>query len=126
LYLGIISKKGDIIALAGVYTFPFAVMGLFESKSTIEIQKKKITKTRKSSWYFSCNCSCINHCRLYWKYTIEYRFILYLLQYLVPAFGFVAIMLNRSLLIKLLIDALEYFTNLLRKWSSLLTAICTK
>jgi hypothetical protein len=34
-------------------------------------------------------------------------------------------MLNRSLLIKLLIDALEYFTNLL-KWSSLLTAICLK
>jgi hypothetical protein len=58
------------------------------------------------------------------KYTIEYRFILYLLQYLVPAFGFVAIMLNRSLLIKLLIDALEYFTNLYVKWSSLLTAIC--
>jgi hypothetical protein len=37
------------------------------------------------------------------------------LQYLVPAFGFVAIMLNRSLLIKLLIDALEYFYKPLRK-----------
>ena len=37
------------------------------------------------------------------------------LQYLVPAFGFVAIMLNRSLLIRLLIEALEYFYTPLRK-----------
>jgi hypothetical protein len=99
------------------------MMGLFRIGNLLLKFKRKNYQDQKKKRGISVVIAVFNHRCLYRKHGIEYRFLLHLSQYLVPAFYFVAIMLNRSLIIRLLIDALEYFYQPLRRMVILVTDI---
>jgi amino acid transporter len=108
---------GDLKSLAGVYTFSFlAVMALFGiGNLLLKFKRKKLPRPEKArgisvvlavSFIIAAFVGNINL-----NTDSFYTFI----QYLIPAFLFVAIMLNRSFLIQFLIYALEYFYSPLQK-----------
>lgn len=109
--------KGDIIALAGVYTFSFlAVMGLFGiGNLLLKFKRKKLPRPEKARGISVIIAVALIVTAFIGNMQLNLTSFYTFLQYLVPAFGFVAIMLNRSLLIRLLIEALEYFYRPLRK-----------
>ena len=109
--------KGDIIALAGVYTFSFlAVMGLFGiGNLLLKFKRKKLPRPEKARGVSVIIAVALIITAFIGNMQLNLTSFYTFLQYLVPAFGFVAIMLNRSLLIRLLIEALEYFYRPLRK-----------
>lgn len=109
--------KGDIIALAGVYTFSFlAVMGLFGiGNLLLKFKRKKLPRPEKARGVSVLIAVALIITAFIGNMQLNLTSFYTFLQYLVPAFGFVAIMLNRSLLIRLLIEALEYFYRPLRK-----------
>ena len=108
---------GDLKSLAGVYTFSFlAVMALFGiGNLLLKFKRKKLPRPERArgisvvvavSFIIAAFVGNINL-----NTDSFYTFI----QYLIPAFLFVAIMLNRSFLIQFLIYALEYFYSPLQK-----------
>ncbi|OAB29081.1 amino acid/polyamine/organocation transporter, APC superfamily [Flavobacterium fryxellicola] len=109
--------KGDLISLAGVYTFSFlAVMGLFGiGNLLLKFKRKKLPRPERArgiSVVIAITFIAIAFAgNLYMNIESFYTFI----KYLLPALLFIAIMLNRTVLIQLLIDALEYFSKPLRK-----------
>jgi amino acid transporter len=109
--------RGSLESLAGVYTFSFlTVMGLFGiGNLLLKFKRKKLPRPEKArgisvvvavSFIIAAFIGNIN-LNTHSFYTFIY--------YLIPAFVFVAIMLNRSFLIKFVIYSLEYFYNPLRK-----------
>jgi amino acid transporter len=109
--------QGNLESLAGVYTFSFlAVMALFGiGNLLLKFKRKKLPRPEKArgisvvvavAFIIAAFIGNVNL-----NTTSFYTFI----EYLIPAFLFVAIMLNRSFLIRLLIDALEYLYQPLRK-----------
>ncbi|NRS90250.1 amino acid transporter [Flavobacterium sp. 7E] len=109
--------KGDIIALAGVYTFSFlAVMALFGiGNLLLKFKRKKLPRPEKARGISVVIAVALIITAFIGNMKLNLASFYTFLQYLVPAFGFVAIMLNRSLIIRLLIEALEYFYKPLRK-----------
>lgn len=109
--------RGNLVELAGVYTFSFlAVMGLFGiGNLLLKFKRKKLPRPEKAkgiSVVFAVTLiivAFIGNVEL--NIDSFYTFI----KYLAPALAFVAVMLNRSFLIKVLIEALEYFYKPLRK-----------
>ena len=110
--------KGHLESLAGVYTFSFlAVMALFGiGNLLLKFKRKKLPRPEKARGISVLVAvgfiiaAFIGNVKL--NTNAFYTFI----KYLIPAFLFVAIMLNRSFLIRLMIDALEYFYEPLRKF----------
>lgn len=109
--------KGSLESLAGVYTFSFlTVMGLFGiGNLLLKFKRKKLPRPEKArgisvvvavSFIIAAFIGNIN-LNTHSFYTFIY--------YLIPAFLFIEIMLNRSFLIKFVIYSLEYFYNPLRK-----------
>ncbi len=109
--------KGNIVALAGVYTFSFlAVMGLFGiGNLLLKFKRKKLPRPEKARGIAVVTAVSLIIVAFIGNMELNLTSFYTFLQYLIPAFGFVAIMLNRSLLIRLLIEALEYFYKPLRK-----------
>ncbi|WP_338407735.1 APC family permease [uncultured Flavobacterium sp.] len=109
--------KGNIEALAGVYTFSFlTVMGLFGiGNLLLKFKRKKLPRPEKARGIsvvvavIFIIAAFIGNVKL--NTDSFYTFI----DYLIPSFVFIAIMLNRTMLIQLLIDALEYFYKPMRK-----------
>jgi amino acid transporter len=109
--------QGNLESLAGVYTFSFlAVMALFGiGNLLLKFKRKKLPRPEKARGIavvvavLFIIAAFIGNMKL--NSDSFYTFI----NYLVPAFLFVAIMLNRSFLIKILIYMLEYFYQPLRK-----------
>lgn len=109
--------KGSLESLAGVYTFSFlTVMGLFGiGNLLLKFKRKKLPRPEKArgisvvvavSFIIAAFIGNIN-LNTHSFYTFIY--------YLIPAFLFIEIMLNRSFLIQFVIYALEYFYSPLRK-----------
>jgi amino acid transporter len=109
--------RGSLESLAGVYTFSFlTVMGLFGiGNLLLKFKRKKLPRPEKArgisvvvavSFIIAAFIGNIN-LNTHSFYTFIY--------YLIPAFLFVEIMLNRSFLIQFMIYSLEYFYNPLRK-----------
>jgi amino acid transporter len=109
--------KGDIVALAGVYTFSFlAVMGLFGiGNLLLKFKRKKLPRPERARGISVVIAVALIITAFIGNIELNVHSFYTFLQYLIPAFSFVAIMLNRSFLIKVLIDALEYFYKPLRK-----------
>ena len=109
--------QGDLLSLAGVYTFSFlAVMALFGvGNLLLKFKRKKLPRPEKARGISVVIAvtfviiAFLGNMRMHSE--TFYTFI----QYLVPAFLFSVIMLNRSMLIHFLIEALEYFYNPIRK-----------
>ena len=111
------ATKGHLESLAGVYTFSFlAVMALFGiGNLLLKFKRQKLPRPERARGIavviavLFIIAAFIGNMRL--NLNAFYTF----LQYMVPSLIFIGIMLNRVILIKLLIEALEYFYQPLRK-----------
>lgn len=109
--------KGDIIALAGVYTFSFlAVMGLFGiGNLLLKFKRKKLPRPEKARGIAVVVAVSLIVAAFIGNVQLNVDSFYTFIKYLVPSLLFIAIMLNRSFLIHVLISALEYFYKPLRK-----------
>ncbi|MBC5838882.1 APC family permease [Flavobacterium muglaense] len=109
--------KGDIIALAGVYTFSFlAVMGLFGiGNLLLKFKRKKLPRPEKARGIAVVVAVSLIVAAFVGNIQLNVDSFYTFIKYLVPSLLFIAIMLNRSFLIHVLISALEYFYKPLRK-----------
>lgn len=109
--------QGDLLSLAGVYTFSFlAVMALFGiGNLMLKFKRKKLPRPEKARGIsvvlaiLFVTIAFLGNVQMHTD--TFYTFI----KYLVPAFLFSVIMLNRTILIQFLIEALEYFYQPVRK-----------
>jgi amino acid transporter len=108
---------GDLESLAGVYTFSFlAVMALFGiGNLLLKFKRKKLPRPEKARGISVVVAVTFIIAAFAGNIQLNTDSFYTFIEYLIPAFIFVAIMLNRSFLIRLLIDALEYFNKPLRK-----------
>lgn len=108
---------GNLVALAGVYTFSFlAVMGLFGiGNLLLKFKRKKLPRPEKARGIAVVFAVALIIAAFIGNVQLNVDSFYTFIKYLVPSLGFIAIMLNRSFLIKVLIEALEYFYKPLRK-----------
>lgn len=113
----LVVTEGNIVVLAGVYTFSFlAVMGLFGiGNLLLKFKRKKLPRPEKARGFAVVVAVVLVITAFIGNIELNVDSFYTFLQYLVPALLFIAIMLNRSFLILVLIEALEYFYNPLRK-----------
>lgn len=109
--------KGDLKSLAGVYTFSFlAVMALFGiGNLLLKFKRKKLPRPERARGISVVVAVSFIIAAFVGNVILNTDSFYTFIQYLIPSFLFVAIMLNRSFLIQLMIDALEYFYKPLRK-----------
>lgn len=109
--------KGDSVALAGVYTFSFlAVMALFGiGNLLLKFKRKKLPRPEKAKGAAVILAISLIIVAFIGNIQLNSDSFYTFIEYLVPALCFVGVMLNRSILIKFLIEALEYFYKPLRK-----------
>jgi amino acid transporter len=111
------TTKGHLESLAGVYTFSFlAVMALFGiGNLLLKYKRSKLPRPERARGIVvliavsSIIAAFIGNMKL--NINSFYTF----LQYMVPALIFIGIMLNRVFLIRVLVIALEYFYEPLRR-----------
>lgn len=111
------ATSGHLESLAGVYTFSFlAVMALFGiGNLLLKYKRRKLPRPERARGIsvvlavFFVIAAFLGNMRL--NINSFYTF----LQYMIPALIFIGIMLNRVILIRLLIEGLEYFYQPLRK-----------
>jgi len=111
------ATKGNLQALAGVYTFSFlTVMALFGvGNLLLKLKRKKLPRPVRAKG-FVVVIAILFIVGAFWgnvQMNIDsfYTFI----EYLIPTLLFVMLMLNRSFIIKLMIETLEYLYRPLRK-----------
>ena len=109
--------QGHLESLAGVYTFSFlAVMALFGiGNLLLKFKRKKLPRPEKARGISVVVAVSFIIAAFIGNVNLNTDSFYTFIEYLIPAFLFVAIMLNRSFLIRLLIAALEYFYEPLRK-----------
>jgi amino acid transporter len=111
------ATEGDINSLAGVYTFSFlAVMGLFGiGNLLLKFKRKKLPRPEKARGFFVVLAILFIASAFLGNMILSQDAFSTFIKYLIPALLVVFIMLNRTELIQLNIDALEYFHNPIRK-----------
>jgi amino acid transporter len=109
--------KGDLLELAGVYTFSFlAVMGLFGiGNLLLKFKRKKLPRPEKARGISVVLAVALIIVAFVGNMQLNIGSFFTFIKYLVPAVVFIAIMLNRSFLIQVMISALEYFYKPMRK-----------
>jgi amino acid transporter len=113
----LVVTQGNLVALAGVYTFSFlAVMGLFGiGNLLLKFKRKKLPRPEKAKGFFVVLAVTLVTLAFIGNVQLNVDSFYTFIKYLAPALVFVGVMLNRSFLIQVLIDALEYFYNPMRK-----------
>lgn len=108
---------GHLESLAGVYTFSFlAVMALFGiGNLMLKVKRRKLPRPEKAKGIAVVVAVGFIIAAFFGNIMLNSDSFYTFISYLVPAFLLVSIMLNRSLLIQVSIDALEYFYKPLRK-----------
>ncbi|WP_016990672.1 APC family permease [Flavobacterium sp. ACAM 123] len=108
---------GDLIALAGVYTFSFlAVMGLFGiGNLLLKFKRKKLPRPEKARGITVVTAVILVIVAFVGNVQLNVDSFYTFIKYLIPSLVFIGIMLGRSFLIQVLIDALEYFYKPMRK-----------
>ncbi len=106
--------KGDVELLAGVYTISFlSVMALFAIGNVLlKVKRKKLPRPEKASWiaifiaFSAVMVALIGNIIMPPKPGNPSNFIVFL-YYFVPAILFIAVMLNRTVLLKLVLSAVD-------------------
>jgi amino acid transporter len=108
---------GDLIALAGVYTFSFlAVMGLFGiGNLLLKFKRKKLPRPEKARGISVVTAVLLVIVAFVGNVQLNVDSFYTFIKYLIPSLLFIGIMLGRSFLIQVMIDALEYFYKPMRK-----------
>lgn len=109
---------GNLVSLAGVYTFSFlAVMGLFGiGNLLLKFKRKKLPRPERARGISVVIAVSLVIVAFVGNIQLNVNSFYTFIKYLIPALLFIAIMLNRSFLIQLSIDALEYFYKPLRRF----------
>lgn len=109
--------KGHLESLAGVYTFSFlTVMGLFGiGNLLLKFKRKKLPRPEKARGIAVVVAVSFIIAAFIGNVNLNTNSFYTFITYLIPAFLFVEIMLNRTFLIRFVIYALEYFYSPLRK-----------
>ena len=109
---------GNLVALAGVYTFSFlAVMGLFGiGNLLLKFKRKKLPRPERARGISVVIAVSLVITAFVGNVQLNVDSFYTFIKYLIPSLLFIGIMLNRSFLIQLSIDALEYFYKPLRRF----------
>ncbi|AXB57888.1 APC family permease [Flavobacterium fluviale] len=111
------ATSGHLESLAGVYTFSFlAVMGLFGiGNLLLKYKRKKLPRPERARGIAVVTAVTFIIAAFLGNMRLNINSFYTFLQYMIPSLLFIGIMLNRVNLIRLLIEALEYFYQPLRK-----------
>jgi len=108
--------QGNLKALAGVYTFSFlAVMGLFGiGNILLKVKRKKLPRPERAKGAVVVFAIMLVSAAFIGNVKMNIESFYTFIRYLVPTLLVITIMLNRAFLVKMLIEALEYFYVYLR------------
>ncbi|MCM0667244.1 APC family permease [Flavobacterium tyrosinilyticum] len=111
------ATSGHLESLAGVYTFSFlAVMALFGiGNLLLKYKRRKLPRPERARGISVVIAVAFVIAAFFGNMLLNINSFYTFLQYMIPALLFIGIMLNRVILIRLLIEALEYFYQPLRK-----------
>ncbi|WDF65726.1 APC family permease [Flavobacterium sp. KACC 22763] len=111
------ATNGHLESLAGVYTFSFlAVMALFGiGNLLLKYKRSKLPRPERAKGIAVVIAVFFVIAAFLGNMSLNINSFYTFLQYMIPALIFIGIMLNRVTLIRLLIEALEYFYQPLRK-----------
>ncbi|WP_432221575.1 APC family permease [Flavobacterium sp. TMP13] len=111
------ATNGHIESLAGVYTFSFlAVMILFGlGNLLLKFKRKRLPRPERARGIVVVIAVSFIAAAFLGNMELNIDSFYIFIKYLIPALVFVSIMLNRTILIQFLIDALQYFYQPLRK-----------
>jgi amino acid transporter len=111
------ATRGHLESLAGVYTFSFlAVMALFGiGNLLLKFKRKKLPRPERARGIAVVVAVSFIIAAFIGNMKLNISSFYTFLKYMVPSLIFIGIMLNRVILIRLLIEALEYFYQPLRK-----------
>lgn len=111
------ATSGHLESLAGVYTFSFlAVMALFGiGNLLLKFKRRKLPRPERARGIAVVTAVLFILAAFIGNMKLNINAFYTFLQYMIPSLLFIAIMLNRVMLIKLLIEALEYFYQPLRR-----------
>ena len=114
--------NGDVKLLAGVYTISFlSVMGLFAiGNILLKLKRAKLPRPEKASWLSLLIALTGVSIALLGNFLIEPEEgqpsnIQVFFQYFIPTLIFVGIMLNRTLLLKMILNIIQYLFNPIRR-----------
>lgn len=112
------ATNGHLESLAGVYTFSFlAVMALFGiGNLLLKFKRSKLPRPERARGIAVVIAVSFIIAAFIGNMRLNINAFYTFLQYMVPSLLFIGIMLNRVILIKLLIEALEYFYQPLRRF----------
>ncbi|WP_317899804.1 hypothetical protein [Aurantibacillus circumpalustris] len=113
-----ILTKGDLRSLAGVYTFSFlAVMGLFGiGNLLLKIKRAKLPRPEKARGLAVVFAVSLIIVAFIGNYRVNQGLFFTFIKYLVPTFLVSTLMLNRSVVVKFLIESIEYLYRPLNKF----------
>ena len=111
------ATHGHLPALAGVYTFSFlAVMGLFGiGNLLLKWKRNKLNRPVRANGFIVLLAVAMVCIAFVGNIELNADSFVTFIKYLIPSLIFISIMLNRAFLIKVLIEALEYFYKPLRR-----------
>lgn len=111
------ATRGDLQALAGVYTFSFlAVMALFGvGNLLLKLKRKKLPRPVRARGLIVVLAILFIIGAFAGNVKLNVQSFYTFIEYLIPTLLFVMIMLNRSLIVKLMIETLEYLYKPLRR-----------
>ena len=115
--------KGEVTLLAGVYTLSFlSVMALFViGNMLLKMKRKRLPRPEKAKWtalIFALTAvlfAIVGNILIVPEDPSQPRNIVVFLEYFIPTTLFLVIMLNRTNLLKFLINFIQYLFNPLRK-----------
>ena len=112
------ATNGHLESLAGVYTFSFlAVMALFGiGNLLLKFKRSKLPRPERARGIAVVIAVSFIIAAFIGNMRLNINAFYTFLQYMIPSLLFIGIMLNRVILIKLLIEALEYFYQPLRRF----------
>jgi amino acid transporter len=113
------ATAGDLEALAGVYTFSFlAVMALFGMGNLLlKFKRRRLPRPERAKGFIVLIAIALVMTAFIANVGMNTDAFYTFLRYLVPAVAFIAIMLNRAVIVELLIEAAEHAYNPFRKWA---------
>ncbi|MGQ7945481.1 APC family permease [Flavobacterium sp. WC2509] len=114
----LIVTEGDLVSLAGVYTFSFlAVMALFGiGNLLLKFKRKKLPRPEKARGLAVVIAISLIITAFMGNYILNVNSFYTFVKYFIPALLFILLMLNRLLIIEFSISMLEYLYNPLRKF----------
>jgi amino acid transporter len=112
------ATHGNLESLAGVYTFSFlTVMGLFGMGNLLlKIKRRKLPRPERAKATVVVLAVAMVTMAFIGNVQLNIDAFYTFLKYLVPAMIFIVVMLNRGLIVKILIETIEYLYSPLRKW----------